>query len=291
MRGRSEVIIRTVPTRCRPASLLVLLVLLVASPAVTQAQGPDAGFDAGTLEEWVAANAQFVLMHELAHVVIQEKAVPVLGPEEAAADYIAAMMLIRPVSVPPAGSDKLIRVAINTAEAFEIAWRKQSELGQSIPYWSHHALTVQRFSTVACLLYGSDRQRFSALPALLDMPERRARGCEAEYESAAYAMDWLLDTYARQEGDPPGASFRQRMDSPPSRASQRMLEAIQADGFIERTFEVFNELVALDEPATFVMRSCGEPQAAWMPNQRELVFCYELLDAYVLLGQERRGTM
>jgi hypothetical protein len=261
-----------------------LLMAVCVSTAMSQQ------FTQGTLEEWVAANAQFVLMHELAHVVIQEKRIPVLGPEEMAADYIAAMMLIRPVSVPPAGADKLLRVAINTADAFEIAWRRQSELGQGIPYWSNHALTVQRFSTVACLLFGSDPERFAALPPLLDMPAHRAHGCREEYESAAYAMDWLLTNYARQEGDPPGASFERRFESPPSRASLRMLEAIQDDGFIERTFGVFNELVALDEPATFVMRSCGEPQAAWIPDRRELVFCYELLDAYVLLGQERRGT-
>jgi len=240
-----------------------------------------------TPEEFVVANAQFVLMHELAHLVIDEKRVPILGPEESAADYIAAMMLIRPRTVPPEGPDALLQVAVNTADGFALAWRRREQIGVALPYWDSHSLTVQRFSTLACLLYGSNPERFSVLLERLDMPAARARGCVREYEQAAHAIDWLFDTYARKPGDPPGAPIEVRFERPPTLASVRMRDAIERQGFVERTFRFFNEVVALDEPATFVMRSCRVPQAMWIPEARELVLCYELLDAYMAMGLER----
>lgn len=254
-------------------------------------RGRGAGADiwprTSTTEEFVVSNAQFVLMHELAHLVIDEKRVPILGPEESAADYIAAMMLIRPKATPPSGPDALLEVAVNTADGFALAWRRRRSLGADVAYWDSHSLTVQRFSTLACLLYGSDPQRFAGLPERVGMPAARARGCVGEYEKAVHAIDWLFDTYAREADDPPGAPIDIRFEAPPTRTSERMLEAIREQGFIERTFARFGEFVALEQPATFVMRSCGRPQAMWLPDSRELEFCYELLDAYAVMSFDR----
>jgi hypothetical protein len=257
------------------------------SPASQSGDDDVAALFESTPEEFVVANAQFVLMHELAHLVIDEKAVPILGPEESAADYIAAMMLIRPRTVPPEGPDALLHVAVSTADGFALAWRRREQAGAAVPYWDNHSLTVQRFSTLACLLYGSNPTRFAVVLERLQMPPARARACVREYEQAAHAIDWLFDTYARKEGDPPGASIEVRFERPPTMTSVRMRDAIERQGFIERTFSFFNEVVALDEPATFVMRSCRLPQAMWLPETRELVFCYELLDAYLAMGLER----
>jgi len=268
---------------------VVLLAGLAASPAGAQQNDADdpARLFESTPEQFVVSNAQFVLMHELAHLVIDEKRVPILGPEESAADYIAAMMLIRPRAVPPEGSDALLQVAINTAEGFALAWRRRERIGAELPYWDNHSLTVQRFSTLACLLYGSNPKRFAILVERLDMPEARARACVREYERAAYAIDWLFDTFARKETDPPGAPIEIRFEDPPTLTSVRMRDAILRQGFVERTFRFFNDVVALDEPATFVMRSCRLPQAMWLPETRELVLCYELLDAYMAMSLER----
>lgn len=267
------------------------------APQIEVAAPPDAAEERkddwrfrSTAEEFVVSNAQFVLMHELAHLVIDEKNVPILGQEESAADYIAAMLLIRPRTTPPEGPDTLLRVAVNTADGFAIEWQRRERLGRGVSYWDRHALTVQRFSTLACLLYGSDPKRFSGLLERVGMPATRARTCIDEYERAAYAIDWLFDTYARQEGDPPGAPIEVRFEAPPTLTSRKMLGAIRKQGFIERTLTFFNEVVALETPATFVMRSCRQPQAMWVPGTRELVFCYELLDAYAAMSLERRGT-
>ena len=253
------------------------------------AQRADGWRFSSTAEEFVVGNAQFVLMHELAHLVIDEKRVPILGPEESAADYIAAMMLIRPRATPPEGPDALLRVAVNTADGFAIEWQRRERLGRGVPYWDTHSLTVQRFSTLACLLYGSDPERFTGLLERVSMPQARARICVDEYARAAHAIDWLFDNYARREGEPAGPPLETRFEAPPTLTSRRMAEAIRKQGFVERTIAFFNETVALEKPATFVMRSCRQPQAMWIPAARELVFCYELLDAYAAMSLERRG--
>ncbi len=256
-----------------------------------QAAGPraDEWRFSSTTEEFVVGNAQFVLMHELAHLVIDEKHVPILGPEENAADYIAAMMLIRPRTTPPEGPDALLRVAVNTADGFAIDWQRRERLGYGVPYWDTHSPTVQRFSTLACLLYGSDPERFAGLLERVGMPSARARICIDEYARAAHAIDWLFDNYARPAGEPPGAPVEIRFEEPPTLTSRRMAAAIRKQGFVERTIAFFNETVALEEPATFVMRSCRQPQAMWIPAARELVLCYELLDAYAAMSLERRA--
>lgn len=268
------------------AGALRALTIILLAAAASEIGAQPLPFTS-TSEEFVVANAEFVLLHELAHLVIDEKRVPVLGPEESAADYIAAMMLIRPKTNPPNGPDVLLDVAVNTADGFAIAWQQRSELGAGIAYWDSHSLTVQRFSTLACLLYGSDPERFAALPQRVGMPDARATACIMEYAKAAYAVDWLFATYARKEGDPPGEPIEIRFDPPPTQMSRRVLDAILQNGFIDRAFESFNEFVALEKPATFVMRSCRQPQAMWLPESRELVFCYELLDAYAVMSFAR----
>jgi len=232
------------------AGALVALCQPLHAQATARVSAPD---------DFVLGNLQFMLLHELAHLVIGEKQIPILGSEEYAADYIAAMLLIRPRSTPLVGEDTLLRFAINTADGFVIAWQRSAEYASPIPYWGTHALNVQRFSTVACLLYGSDPERFAALPELVEMPLSRSQSCPREYERAAFAVDWLFDTYAKREGDPPGAPMQIRFEPPPSQTSQRLLNLIEERGLVRNTFARLDEFFSLDAPATFVMRACRRP--------------------------------
>jgi len=238
-------------------------------------------------DEFVVSNVQFVLMHELAHLVIDEKQVPIIGPEETAADYLATMLLIRPRWARPPGDDTLLRIAVQTGDGFAIAWQRAASLDAPIAYWGAHALTVQRFSTLACLIYGSNPERFARVPELAGMPRARAAGCPAEFEKAERGVDWLFANYARQPGEPQGAPVEIRIEPAPTRTSQRLFAAWQASGLIDGTFARLGEFFALDQPFSFVVRSCREPQARWIAATRELVVCYGLLDAYALMSRSQ----
>jgi len=243
----------------------------------------------GTTEpiDFVVGNAEFVLLHELAHLLINEKRIPILGPEESAADYIAAMVLVRPPVGTPTEEATLLEFALSTVDGFGIAWQRSSQLDIPIAYWDTHALSMQRFVTVACLLYGSDPERFTTLPEVVQMPADRIESCPAEFEKAAYAMSWLFDRYARGEDDPQGAPMDVIFEPPPTRTSERLIEAIKARGTLETTVQRFQEVFALEESVSLVVRSCRQPEAAWIPATRELVFCYELLDAYYVLSGDQ----
>ena len=43
--------------------------------------------------EFTVGSFEFALLHELAHLIISEKEVPVLGSVESAADYVATTVL------------------------------------------------------------------------------------------------------------------------------------------------------------------------------------------------------
>ena len=120
--------------------------------------------------EFVVGNVGFVLLHEVAHLIIGEFDVPVLGPEEEAADYLAAISLLRGVELNRELNNRAEAYLLAAEDALLAAWQEGSESGAALPYWDNHALDIQRFYQVACLIYGSDPQRFKDIPSRIRMP-------------------------------------------------------------------------------------------------------------------------
>lgn len=235
---------------------------------------------------FVLGNVQFALLHELAHLVIGELDIPIIGPEEQAADYLATMSLLRPMEEPPVGRERWLEFALTTADAFVILWQLGESTGAAFPYWDSHALSIQRFYTIGCLLYGSSPERFAAVPALIDLPPERAESCRAEYARAARSIDWLVTTFGRRPSDPQPGEITVVFEEPISRISEYLVREIEAVGLVEWTLQRLKQLIILGQDAQLVIRSCSIPEAAWVPEERELVFCYELLDLYYALSRD-----
>jgi hypothetical protein len=240
---------------------------------------------------FILGNVQFLLVHELAHLIIGEFDVPVLGPEENAADYVAATALIRTQRRDPEHNARYRDYLLAAADAQRMAWQKGTELGAEMPYWSAHALNIQRFYQFACLLYGADPQTYAALPARIGLPEGRAAGCAAEFQRSDRAISWLLATYGRKPGAPAGESLVVRYEKPHTVLATQAVQEMRRVRLIETTAERFAELFALPRPVVIVMRRCGRGEAAWQPAQRELVVCYELLDTLYRLSATRSGAI
>jgi len=256
---------------------------------VAQSQPPVSPLDPGRVS-FVMGNFEFALLHELAHVAISDVEPPIIGPEEYAADYLATVSLLRPLEAPRVGADKWREFATTAADAFALMWQLSENAGAMSPYWDSHALSIQRFYAVACLIYGSDPVRFAKLPEQAHMPEQRAGGCEAEYARALKATDWMLGFAASKRNASSDATMSVRYDPPRTTTSEHLVAEIKARGLIEWTLQRFHELVPLNEDATLVLRRCSIPEAAWMPEQRELVVCYELLDFYYVLAGGQHGN-
>lgn len=233
---------------------------------------------------FVLGNVEYLLVHEIAHLLISEKDVPIIGPVENAADYIATLALIREDPLDPARQDRALEFLFAAAEAFAESWRTGNAVGADVPYWGVHALSIQRYYQIACLLYGSDPEAFAGVPAAAGLPETRAESCIGEYARADQAIEWLLATYGRQPGDGPGAATEIVYDDPPSRVSAAVLRQLEEIELLERVTERLHLRFTLERPFRLAVRGCGQAEAAWVPERRELVICYELIDTLYLMG-------
>jgi hypothetical protein len=261
----------------------LVLALLLAAPPGAAPQPVVQGLPEATTT-FVLGNVQFLLVHEFAHLLIGEFQVPVLGPEENAADYLAATALIRAERLDPARNARYRDYLLAAADAQRLAWEKGNALGAPVPYWDTHALTIQRFFQIACLLYGADPQTYADLPARSGMPRERAAGCAAEFERANRAITWLIASYGRKPGEAPGEPIAVRYEAAPTLVSRQLAEEMRREGVAEAAAARIGELFRLPQPVTVVLRRCGRAEAAWQPERRELAVCYELLETFYRLA-------
>jgi len=276
-----------------PRQLLPLLMALIAlasdARTVPQSAANDQDRRNATVQ-FVVGNVEYLLVHELAHFLIAEKDIPVIGPMEYAADYVATLALIREEPLDAAQADRAQGFLLATAAGFIESWRAGSASGIEVPYYGSHALSIQRYYQIVCLLYGSNPSGFAALAESAGLPPERARGCIDEYRSANRAMDWLLATYGRKPGDADGAAVTIVYGEPPTMTSKSIQRAIMEIQLFERVAARLRQRFTLEQPFTIAMRSCKQPQAGWLPQQREIVVCYELLDALYVLGMQAQAA-
>jgi hypothetical protein len=236
---------------------------------------------------FVVGNVEYLLVHEIAHLIITEKDIPVIGPVENAADYLATLALMLEEPLDRAHEDRGRQFLLAAAGAFAASWEAGRAVGAEMPYWDEHGLSIQRYHEIACLLYGSDPAGLAGLRRATGMPELRAQGCIAEYARAERVFEWVMRQYGRRPDDGPGAPVEIVYGEPPTMVSSEVLRQLKSMALLERVTARLHERFTLDRPVTLVMRSCGRREAAWLPDRRELVICYELLDALYLLGGRR----
>lgn len=233
---------------------------------------------------FVQGNIEFILLHELAHVVISDFDIPIIGAEENAADYIATIVLIRADQFSPERADRARLFVAAVANGFATEWDIRRPLINELPFWDSHALGMQRFFQIGCLLYGSSPSTFPNLPSRIGLPTARSNQCVAEFKKAEKSVNWLLQTYGRKD-DQEGATITIDYQAVPSRTSQKVLAAMRNDLIFENTIARISDNFALPEHLAIITRSCGKATALWDPAKRTITVCYELFDYYYLLAK------
>jgi hypothetical protein len=135
----------------------------------------------------------FVFQHELGHALVHLLELPITGKEEDAVDDLATLILLHEWE---GGDDS----ALNAAEAFYMLGEEEEAAGdaaaegavESLPYYDEHSLGKQRYYQIACIVYGSDPEKFADLVGNEGLPEARAVRCPGEYEQKANSWDRLL---------------------------------------------------------------------------------------------------
>ena len=239
---------------------------------------------------FVIANTMFVLLHELAHGIIHQYDIPVLGEEEDAADTIASIILLNAERLNPEADSFATLILLSAGEGHKLTWETGIEQEHiDLYYWARHPLSIRRFHRIACLVYGSDPERFEELPERIEMPEFRADSCEDEYELAERSVAMLIE-YARQKNT---HETQNAEDVPVARADtedslgRRLDQILQETGALRKLFNAAASVGPLPADITVSVEDCEFAGAYWDPDDNELLLCYQLLSMFYELAENQ----
>lgn len=131
----------------------------------------------------------FVLLHELGHLLVDQLDLPVTGREEDAVDRLATVLAIELVE---GGAD----LAVAGADFFGVLGDSRSEFAHE-DFFDEHLLDEQRFGDISCLVYGSDPDALARVARDAGIPQDRRARCAEEYAQARDSWLALLDEHIR----------------------------------------------------------------------------------------------
>lgn len=224
--------------------------------------------------EFVLGNSLFALLHEMAHGLIADLGLPVLGREEDAADAFATVAIL------DMKTEFTHRVLVNAAKSWMIIDRRSRESGEPVVFYDAHGLDLQRAYNIICLMVGSDPDQFDDLANEVNLPEDRRGTCQGDYSNASWSWNKALATHLRS---PEEERVRYQFVYGKAEGSLDIFEqAFRAAGMLERV-SYYAGKYAWVKPFAVEADSCGESGAQWELQKHTIVFCYELSDEFATL--------
>jgi hypothetical protein len=256
-------------------------VLLIAMPTSAWAEPPL------TDEQirFITANAEFTLFHEMGHLLINELQLPVLGREEDAADQLGLIGLFLRHNKPKDLS--FYQKLVDVAEYWRMEWQRPKSSYEEVQPWDSHALDVQRFYNIACLIYGSDPDNLGWVLETTGLPVERGLYCDQEYQQARYAVEWFEKKFRRPPNHPTRHRIRVQYDPPPAHLvhGQDILNKVRESGELEAVAKLASEMFALPRDGLLQLTGCGAPDAWYDSRNTEIVLCYERLEHFLYLSK------
>jgi Putative metallopeptidase len=230
------------------------------------------------LVEFVTGNLVFVMAHEFGHTLISEMGLPVLGKEEDAADSFATIMALK------MGTSFSQRVLMDAAMGWFMSDKRDRKEHVSLAFYDEHGLDKQRAYSVVCLMVGSDPEKFKALADEAKLPEDRQATCAGDFSNASWSWEQVLKPHMRSPDQPKTEISVAYLDGGPKYEPIR--EAAQSMNLLEVLAERASDVYAWRKPFHLEMRSCGEPNAHWDLDKREIFVCYELAEEFAQLYRQ-----
>ena len=132
----------------------------------------------------------YMIIHELAHALIHNYDLPVVGKEEDAADSLAGVLLSEYFE----GGQEAV---LDAATFFDLISANRKELTDE-DFWDEHSLDEQRLYNALCYVYGSDPKQYADVKKIAGFPTERAELCEEDYAKLADSWDVLLAPYVKK---------------------------------------------------------------------------------------------
>lgn len=239
------------------ARALCLAAALTATPAA-----------ADRVDEAVIGVSRHILLHEVAHLLIDRLDLPVLGQEEDAADNFATLVLIA-LNTPEA--DKALA---ETAATWLLREYEGEEEGDGF-FFSEHAPDPQRAFRILCHLVGVDQEFYGPLASDLGVFTEDLEGCEPALDLAARSWAQVLAPHAPDVSSPVLVTVEYR---PAGEILARYEAMARRERLLEWTAAIVSRTARVPGPVTLAVARCGDANAYYTPDTGEVTLCYELMD-------------
>lgn len=255
--------------------LLVPLMLGLLALTASGAQAQDmSGFSKQQRSEiirFAANNSLFVLYHEMAHLLVDQLRLPVLGKEEDAADNMATWTLLNKRT---AESDKALADA---AEGWLLTGVAYGSGKYEEDFSAAHSLDKQRAYQIVCLMVGSDDTAFRPIANQYAIGRDRQDSCYWDYELVDRSLKGVLEEHR-------GTSTKVSVTYHDAGGRLRFAaDAFRSSGVFDEVAAEVREKYHLRRPIKFNARRCGEANAYYDPDTIEIIFCYELMKDFMEL--------
>lgn len=228
--------------------------------------------DRQELYDFIAGNTLFVIYHEAGHMLVSELGLPVLAQEEDAVDNLATLSMLS------ADTDEMDLYLFHAMEG----WFLQAESDQgSLVFFGAHDLDEQRGYRILCLMVGADEAAFLDLARDLNLPEDRIDSCADDFEQTADSWDLVTAPHLHKQDHP--ASRIAILHDPAPAPLAFLASFLKKKGLMDMVAQEIDALYDLPENVTFKAETCGEDNAFWDPDTREVVICHELLGGFAEL--------
>jgi hypothetical protein len=254
------------------AVVLIYLVSPVRAHQITAEEREEADL-------FVLGNTVFILYHELGHALIDQLGLPVLGHEEDAADNLASIMMI-----PEQADPMMDELIIAAADGWYLGNLWQQEGGNTEPaWWGEHALDMQRFYSVVCLMYGSDPEGFTELAESVRLPPDRRTTCPNDYLQARTGWSRLLAPHLNPVESRAGRDSMISLDfEAPAPVHGYVSSLLHESGLIIAIARDIGTSFKLPGDLTIRFRNCGDGTANAFYDKAvpAVTVCYELVAFY-----------
>lgn len=223
----------------------------------------------GDTVEFAFGNALFFLFHEAGHMLVSEFDLPVLGREEDAVDTLSTLLLLE------AGADVFETALIDSVDGWTLSAEASEAAEHEQILWDAHGLDRQRAFNMVCLMVGKDAEKFTESADDLELPAGRRQECVSEYQKAHTSWFGVLKPHL-QTGDQK-SKFTITYKPAKNNDLKDYADLVKEAQVLEILQELVSGLYKLDDGIKLTAAECGEPNAYWSPGEREVTYCYELM--------------
>lgn len=158
--------------------------------------------DPTELGEKIGNVLSFIYFHEIGHAMIDLLDIPLTGKEEDAADYFSFYFLAS--NEVPEGVKATMEGANFFLQSYQkmvsdTSYQRLKKEGKEpeLPFWDEHSLDMQRFYTIASLIYGSNPEKYDYFIKSGYLGNRRPAIAIAEYQKIKKGWDRVLKPYIK----------------------------------------------------------------------------------------------